>query len=173
MNTYLNNIYVLQLLISTRVSKGGNVLEYEIDELDQKLIQLLSVDGRMSFRKLAEELNVTEKTVRLRYKNLRDSNTLDVVGVVNPIALGLKAGAIIQLKVHPQTINQVIEELGEMKEIRYVTLTSGEYPLLVQINVADQEAITKTVLKITDLDQVTDINTIVQLQIYKNTFEYM
>ncbi|WP_106496428.1 Lrp/AsnC family transcriptional regulator [Lentibacillus sp. Marseille-P4043] len=148
-------------------------MEYEIDELDQKLIQLLSVDGRMSFRKLAEELNVTEKTVRLRYKNLRDSNTLDVVGVVNPIALGLKAGAIIQLKVHPQTINQVIEELGEMKEIRYVTLTSGEYPLLVQINVADQEAITKTVLKITDLDQVTDINTIVQLQIYKNTFEYM
>ncbi|MGY0691917.1 Lrp/AsnC family transcriptional regulator [Virgibacillus sp. FSP13] len=148
-------------------------MEYEIDELDQKLIQLLSVDGRMSFRKLAEELNVTEKTVRLRYKNLRDSNTLDVVGVVNPIALGLKAGAIIQLKVHPQTINQVIEELGTMKEIRYVTLTSGEYPLLVQINVADQEAITKTVLKITDLDQVTDINTIVQLQIYKNTFEYL
>lgn len=148
-------------------------MNYEIDELDRALIQLLSVDGRMSFRKIAESLQVTEKTVRLRYKNLKDNDILNVVGVVNPIALGLKAGAIIQIQLLPNTLSKVIEELNKMKEIRYVTLTSGNYPLLVQINVSDQDEITKTVLKITNLEHVTGINTIVQLQIYKNTFEYM
>ncbi|SFB33195.1 Lrp/AsnC family transcriptional regulator, regulator for asnA, asnC and gidA [Lentibacillus halodurans] len=148
-------------------------IKYEIDDLDRQLIHKLSQDGRMSFRQLAEEIDVTEKTVRMRYKNLIDTNTLEVVGVVNPIALGLKAGAIIQIKLQSNSINQVIEELQQIQEVRYISLTSGEYPLLVQINVSDHDAITDTVLKITGIAHVTDINTIVQLDIYKNTFQYI
>lgn len=148
-------------------------MQYEIDDLDKQIIQRLSIDGRMSFRQLAEEIDVTEKTVRIRYKKLIDSNTLEVVGVVNPISLGLKAGALIQIKLQPSSVNQVVEELQKIKAIRYITLTSGEYPLLVQINVSDHDEITNTVLKITDIPQVTDINTIVQLKIYKNTFQYI
>ncbi|MFD1037567.1 Lrp/AsnC family transcriptional regulator [Virgibacillus byunsanensis] len=148
-------------------------MEYEIDDLDRKIIQKLSVDGRMSFRQMAEEINVTEKTIRIRYNNLIDSNTLEVVGVVNPIALGLKAGAIIQIKLQPNSVNEVIEELQKIHEVRYITLTSGEFPLLVQINVSDHDEITNTVLKVTELPHVTGINTIVQMRIYKNTFQYI
>ena len=149
------------------------MLPYEIDELDRRIIKLLSKDGRMSVTELALQLNVTEKTVRLRYKNLVENDILSVVGVVNPLALGLKAGAIIQIKVKPRTIPVVIEELKKIRQVRFITLTSGEYPLLVQINVQDLDGITETVYRLNEIEEIIEVNTLVQLEVFKNTFEYI
>lgn len=148
-------------------------MEYEIDELDRGIIRHLSKDGRMSFTELATRLHVTEKTIRLRYKNLLEREIIDVVGIVNPIALGLKAGAIIQLNVKAKSIQTVTETLKKMKMIRYITLTSGEYPILVQITVKDQEKVTEVLKDINQIEAVTGVNTIVQLEVNKNTFEYI
>jgi len=148
-------------------------MSVEIDNLDRGIIKELSVDGRMSFKEIAGRLNVTEKTIRLRYKSLIEKEIFEVVGVVNPIALGLKSGAIIQLKVKPDSIPSVIEELKKIKVIRYITLTSGDYPLLVQIAVPDQQDITNTVLMLNQIRDITETNSIVQLGVYKNTFEYI
>ncbi|GIN85034.1 hypothetical protein J6TS2_14200 [Heyndrickxia sporothermodurans] len=146
---------------------------YEIDDLDRGIIKALSIDGRMPFKEMATRLNVTEKTIRLRYKNLIENEILDVVGVVNPIAVGLKFGAIIQIKVQANSIDTVIESLKKVKGVRYITLTSGEYPLLIQIAVPNQEDITGTIYKLDQIKEITGINTIVQLEVFKNTFEYI
>jgi Lrp/AsnC family transcriptional regulator, regulator for asnA, asnC and gidA len=148
-------------------------MKYEIDDLDRGIIKLLSVDGRMSFTELSARLNVTEKTVRARYKNLIENKILDVVGVVNPIAIGLKAGAIIQIKVRPGTIAAAIEELKNIQEIRYITLTSGDYPLLAQITVQNQDEITNILYRLDQIPDITEFSSIIQLQVYKNTFEYI
>lgn len=148
-------------------------MEYQIDELDRGIIRMLSKDGRLAFSEIASELKVTEKTIRLRYKNLVQNNIIEVVGVVNPIALGLKAGAIIQIKTKQGTITKVREALSTIKEVRYITMTSGNYQLLIQINVRSQEDIKDCMLKLDDIEGITEINTIIQLENYKNTFEYL
>jgi Lrp/AsnC family transcriptional regulator, regulator for asnA, asnC and gidA len=147
-------------------------LKYEIDEMDRGIIKDLANDGRMSFSEIAANLNVTEKTVRLRYKNLKDNGILDVVGVVNPVAIGIKAGAIILLKVQPQKIQEAINSLKEFREIRYITLTSGPYPLLAQIAVPTQDDINEILLKINKLPSILEMNSIIQLDVYKNSYEY-
>jgi Lrp/AsnC family transcriptional regulator, regulator for asnA, asnC and gidA len=148
-------------------------VEYQIDELDRGIIRMLSKDGRLAFSEIASELKVTEKTIRLRYKNLMQHNIIEVVGVVNPIALGLKAGAIIQIKTKQGTITKVREALSTIKEVRYITMTSGHYQLLIQINVRSQEDIKDCMLKLDGIEGITEINTIIQLENYKNTFEYL
>lgn len=148
-------------------------MEYQIDELDRGIIRMLSKDGRLAFSEIASELKVTEKTIRLRYKNLVQHNIIEVVGVVNPIALGLKAGAIIQIKTKQGTITKVREALSTIKEVRYITMTSGHYQLLIQINVRSQEDIKDCMLKLDGIEGITEINTIIQLENYKNTFEYL
>lgn len=148
-------------------------MEYEIDELDRGIIRMLSKDGRLAFSEIASELKVTEKTIRLRYKNLVQHSIIEVVGVVNPIALGLKAGAIIQIKTKQGTITKVREALSRIKEVRYITMTSGNYQLLIQINVRSQEDIKDCMLKLDGIEGITEINTIIQLENYKNTFEYL
>ncbi|RDU38047.1 AsnC family transcriptional regulator [Neobacillus piezotolerans] len=147
-------------------------MKYQVDELDRGIIKQLARDGRMSFTEIAAALNVTEKTVRLRYKNLLDNGIMGVFGVVNPVAIGVKAGAIIQLKVMPQRVKEAVEELKKFREIRYITMTSGPYSLLVQIAVPTQDDITETLLKINQLTCITEMNSIIQLEVYKNSYEY-
>ncbi|VXC61840.1 AsnC family transcriptional regulator [Bacillus sp. 349Y] len=151
----------------------GKQVDYQIDELDRGIIKMLSRDGRIPFSEIANELEVTEKTIRLRYKNLVQNEIIEVVGVVNPIALGLKAGAIIQLKVGQGMIEKVKTSLSQIREVRYITITSGEYPLLIQINVQNQEDIRDFIFKMDKIEGVISYNTIIQLENYKNTFEYL
>lgn len=148
-------------------------MKYEIDELDRQIMKLLSRDGRMSFTEIANHLGVTEKTVRTRYKNLIDHGILEVVGVVNPIALGIRAGAIIRLKTEITKLAEVIEQLKEIKEIRYITLTSGSYQLLIQIAVPSQDEITEVVKRLNHIQGIIEMDTIIQLEVYKNTFDYL
>ncbi len=144
-----------------------------VDELDKSIIKFLSKNGRMSFSEIATHLEVTEKTVRARYNNLVENNIIEVVGVVNPITLGIKVGAIIQLKVVPQKIDTIVEELKKVQVIRYVTTTTGDYQLLAQVNVRDYEELSETVKTIHGIPDISSTNVIMQMDVYKNTFEYL
>ena len=150
-----------------------DVPENGLDQIDRGIIKLLSIDGRMSFTEMASQLAVTEKTIRLRFKNLIENEVLSVVGIVNPISLGIKAGAIIRIKVQPNKLDNAIEALQAIQEIRYISLTSGNYPLLVQITMQTQEDIKNTILKLNKIECITEMNTIVQLDVFKNSFEYL
>ncbi len=161
-------LFKREIIIGRRES-----MKYEIDELDRAMIKLLSGDGRMSFTELSSRLSVTEKTVRSRYKNLIENDILSVVGVVNPIALGLKAEAIIQMKIQNGMLQAAIEELKNIREIRFITMTSGEYPLLAQITVQNQEEITNILYRLDQIPCIKEYKSMVQLQVYKNTFEYI
>lgn len=109
----------------------------------------------------------------MRYKNLIDHGILEVVGVVNPIALGIRAGAIIRLKTEANKLMDVIEQLKKIKEVRYITLTSGSYQLLIQIAVPSQDEITEVVKMLNGVHGILEMDTIVQLEVYKNTFDYI
>jgi len=157
-------------------TEGGSGVweDYEmIDDLDRNIIKSLSKNGRMSFAEIATNLDVTEKTVRTRYNNLVENNIIEVVGVVNPITLGIKVGAIIQLKVVPQHIDQIVEDLKQIPVIRYITTTTGDFQLLAQVNVRDYEELSETVKTIHRIPNISSTNVIMQMDVYKNTFEYL
>ncbi len=144
-----------------------------MDELDRKIVKFLSKNGRMSFTEIANNLDVTEKTVRTRYNNMIDNDMIEVVGVVNPITLGIKVGAIIQLQVVPQQIEKVVEELQKLPVIRYVTTTTGNYQLLTQVNVRDYEELNETVKQVHQIPDITSTNVLIQMDVFKNSFQYL
>jgi Lrp/AsnC family transcriptional regulator, regulator for asnA, asnC and gidA len=144
-----------------------------IDDLDKGIIKFLSKDGRMSFTEIASRLNVTEKTVRTRYKHLLEHEILNVVGVVDPVAIGVKAGAIIHLKVILPLLEQVIDELKKLKEVRFITTTSGEYQLIIQIALPSHDDLSASFKRIRNIHGLREMNSAVQLEVFKNTFEYI
>lgn len=142
-----------------------------IDSLDRGIIQLLSKDGRMSFTEIANRLDVTEKTVRSRYKNLVETGIIDVVGIVNPISLGLKVAAIIQLAAASNQLTNIVDQVKQYKEVRYVSLITGEYQVLLQVNMKTYEELTEFIKEINGIAGITKSNVIIQLEINKNTFD--
>jgi Lrp/AsnC family transcriptional regulator, regulator for asnA, asnC and gidA len=149
------------------------VRELDLDDLDRGLMVCLSRDGRMSFKDIAEELQVTEKTIRMRYKKLVDAEVLKVVGIVDPVAVGVKVAAIFQVDVEPSRLQKVVAVMKEYKEVRYITLTSGEYPLMIQTNLPNQEDIRLMVYKLYDIPGIRKVNTTYQFDIFKNTHDIL
>ncbi|WP_456279232.1 Lrp/AsnC family transcriptional regulator [Bacillus sp. AK128] len=145
----------------------------QIDDLDRGIIKCLSADGRMSFTEIATQLNVTEKTIRSRYKNLLDHEIMQVVGVVNPTAIGVKAGAIIELKVELVALESVIEDLKDLKEVRFITTVSGKYQLIIQLAAPTHDDLSVSFKRIRNIQGIVEMNSIIQLQVYKNTFQYI
>nr|WP_275403098.1 Lrp/AsnC family transcriptional regulator [Sporosarcina limicola] len=103
--------------------------------------------------------------------NLIDSGILEIVGRINPITIGLKEGAFIQLKIKPNGLNKVIEDLKNIQHIRYITITTGEYPLLIQVAAANQEHITKLILSLYEHSEIIELNTMIQLEVSKSSYQ--
>lgn len=145
-----------------------------LDELDLKILSFLQDDGRMTFKEIASRVGVAERTIRLRVSNLRENGTLSIVGVVSPMKIGLNIIAVIQIAAKQNGLQQCAKELAELSEVRFVSLTTGDYHILSEVCVESLEALSDFVEK--KLNKVTGIertNVIVETKIMKNKFNFI
>ena len=69
----------------------------KIDDTNLAIIRLLK-EGRKSFSAIAEELSLTENTVRSRVNKLVSENVLKITGLVDPAALPGHQVIIVAIK---------------------------------------------------------------------------
>lgn len=147
---------------------------HDMDDIDLKIISMLQKDGRITFKEIAKEVCVSERTVRLRIKNLRDNDMIQIIGVVNPIKVGLKLIAMIQIAVIQNTMEDCISALREMDEVRFIALTSGEYQLLLEIVAASHEEFGEFLeKKLNKINGIRKTNVTMELKILKNDFTFV
>jgi Lrp/AsnC family transcriptional regulator, regulator for asnA, asnC and gidA len=102
-----------------------------IDEIDQKLIELLMSNSRQSSRVLADKLGIDGSTVRRRVKKLVDDGVVFYSVLPNPDVLGFLVRAIIALNVDPGKISKVIKMLNNIKEIKWIYPTTGRFDIIL------------------------------------------
>lgn len=104
-----------------------------LDEIDLKIIRYLQRDGRMTFVTIAEELGITESTVRRRVTSLLERNILKIAAVINPAQVGRTTLAMIGIKVDRQRLGDVARTLASMTDVRYLALSTGKYDLIIEV----------------------------------------
>lgn len=145
-----------------------------IDELDLKIMSFLQDDGRMTFKEIAARVGVAERTIRLRVSSLRESGALSIVGVVSPMKIGLNVIAAIQIVAERNQLQQCANELIELEEVRFVSLTTGEYHILSEVCVESHEALSDFIeQKLNKVKGIERTNVIVELKILKNQFNFI
>jgi len=110
-----------------------------LDKIDRAIISCLQYDGRSSFTKIAEELNITEGSVRRRIKRLTDSGTLQVVGIVEPKEMGWNEAGMIGINVQANRIEEVAESVAQLPEVSYLFQAAGEFDLFAEVYCRDRE----------------------------------
>ncbi|MFI7468823.1 Lrp/AsnC family transcriptional regulator [Nonomuraea sp. NPDC049646] len=95
-----------------------------LDALDYALVHALQIDGRASFRTIAEVLGASEHTVARRYRKLRAQGVLRVVGWLNGQRFGRTAWSV-RLVCTPDAAAQVAEALARRDDTVWVRLLSG------------------------------------------------
>ena len=102
-----------------------------IDEIDQKLIELLMSNSRQSSRVLADKLGLDSSTVRRRVKKLVENGVVFYSVLPNPDVLGFSVRAVMALDIAPGKVNEAIEILSDMKEVKWISPTIGKYDVIL------------------------------------------
>ncbi|MDI9420453.1 MAG: Lrp/AsnC family transcriptional regulator [Firmicutes bacterium] len=145
----------------------------EIDEIDRKIIDLLQNDGRVPFLTIANQLGLAEGTIRRRVARLLDEKVLEIVGVTDPLKVGMQTVAIVGLNVERRRIDDTIERLKKMPEVRYVAVATGMYDVIIEIVVPSNDALLEFLItKLNNIPWILSTGTSLVLKIVKQDFAW-
>jgi DNA-binding Lrp family transcriptional regulator len=119
-----------------------------IDETDQRVLELLAVDARLSSRALGREIGMSPGAVSERVARLeREGVIRGYHADVDPAALGFGMEVIIGLRTEQGSLlEEALDYLKTISEIQYVYVVSGQWDLVILIRVRDQEHLREMVL---------------------------
>jgi len=111
-----------------------------LDEVDQKIVEMLTDDARISFRRIAKVIDKSPDTVINRFERLKLAG--DVRGstvIVNPKLIGYEGMAAFHINVTTIATNgstktdstRILKTLIKMPNIIVATKTVGDHDLLV------------------------------------------
>jgi DNA-binding Lrp family transcriptional regulator len=94
------------------------------DDLDRLIAQVLQIDGRAPFSRIAAALGVSDQTVARRYARMRASGACKVVGLVDPYSDGGMPW-LVRLRCSPNAAAPLAEALARRDDTAWIRLTSG------------------------------------------------
>ena len=114
-----------------------------MDELDNKIIEILSRDSRTPFTEIAKELGLSDVAVKKRIEKLVESGVIERFSVeLNKEAMGLPVRAYVLLRCSPENVENIIKSLrGKVLAER----TIGSYDVLITTDMPDVSALRKFV----------------------------
>ena len=113
-----------------------------MDELDNKIIQLLQVDGRASNAKIARSAAVSEGTVRRRLHSMINEGIVKIVGIPDLQKIGYTTAAMVGLQVDPGKVHDVADTAADFPETQYISINTGPYDIFVWVAVTSHGALT-------------------------------
>ena len=103
----------------------------QIDDLDRQLIEILSRDARVSNRKIAADLNVTEGTVRGRIKRLQQDRLIAFTAITSFGLANTTRMAFIGVQADVQNVREIARKIAELPLINGVMIMMGRFNILV------------------------------------------
>ena len=110
-----------------------NERSYRIDEIDRQIIRELQVDGRVSFRTIAETLNIADGTVRTRVNRLTELGILKISAMINPFHFKNSILAHIGMQLESRIHHEVMRKIADLDGVLSVCNTAGEFDLMVEV----------------------------------------
>lgn len=111
-------------------------MEYEIDELDRNLLQIVQEDGRLSFREVARRVGMSTPAVAERIRKLEGAGVISGYAArVERGALGEEVGAFLRLTVSDldyRRVTGLCATLDSVVECHHVT---GDDSFFIRVSV--------------------------------------
>lgn len=129
----------------------------EIDKINIEILRHLK-DGRKSFKIIADDLSITENTVRSRVNKLTSEGILNFSGNVKIDSLPNHTLLYLGIKLNSMDLKNRAEQFSELKGVVSAGIVTGRYDIILQVLIAEDysllEFITEQVATVENVQTV-------------------
>lgn len=105
-----------------------------IDALDNKIIRLLTENGRMPIGEMSKRLNVTAPTIRNRIKDLEKNGILKVSGLIDPNQHHQMTTALVAMSIQSHgKMDQVLKKIDQLPNVVWAGVVTGRYDIIAEV----------------------------------------
>jgi Lrp/AsnC family leucine-responsive transcriptional regulator len=122
-----------------------------LDELDRKLIAILSEDARISLKDLAGRVGLSSPSTSERLKRLEERGVIRAFTIeIDPAALGYQLQAIVRIRPLPGKLHMVEKLIGEIPEFSECDKVTGDDCFIGRLHLRSIEHLDKILDRIAD-----------------------
>ena len=147
----------------------------KIDETNKAILRQL-IDGRKAYSAIAEELSITENTVRARVNKLIEEGLLQISGLVNPeVFPGLQI-VLMGVKLKTLDLGRKAQEFSLLRGVVSAVVVTGRYDLIVQVVLSEKEGLSLLDFfkkELAKVPEVLEVETFVVYQSYNYKVPYI
>jgi Lrp/AsnC family transcriptional regulator for asnA, asnC and gidA len=113
----------------------------KVDNLDRKILSILSTNARIPFKDVAAECDVSRAAIHQRVQRLTESGVITGSGFfVNPKSLGYRTCTYVGLNLERGSMyKEVVKRIANIPEIVECHFTTGPYTMLLKAYARDNE----------------------------------
>jgi len=151
MSPVFTKAYLTEKKEKKKFTYGGEIEHYELDEIDVKLLKILSTNARMTILEMIDKLNLTRDVINYRMKKLTKENIISQYRIsINLNKINYKLYKII-IRLHsltPEKEKQFITYLASHPYgMQYLKLV-GSWDVELEFEVKDDEQLHEILLEI-------------------------
>jgi DNA-binding Lrp family transcriptional regulator len=126
-----------------------------MDSLDQRLLDLLAVNGRARVTELARQLGVSRMTVQQRMHRLEERKIIQAYTVrVDPSQASQRITAFVMISVDARKATGLVRQMEKNPAVRGVLSVTGQYDLIATVEGSSTEALDELLANIGTSDGV-------------------
>ncbi len=142
----------------------------EMDAVNKKIIDMLIKDSRRPYREIADELGVTESTVRKRVKKLVEEKVIEKFTLaLNPAKSGRSVTAYVTAYPQNQREREVEELVRELPEVVEAYAMSGKCGVNMKVEVKDLDSLNKFLESLQNEPAITALESCIALKELKRS----
>jgi len=139
----------------------------KIDNLDKKILEIISNNARIPFKDVAAECGVSRAAIHQRVQRLIEMGVIVGSGYhVNPVSLGYNTCTYVGITLERGNMyHRVCEELKNIPEIVECHYTTGPYTMLIKLYARDNSNLMELLNnKLQEIPGVIATETLISLQ---------
>lgn len=141
--------------------------EVDVDEIDEAIVELLEVDGRLTHREIARIVGLSRSAAAARVQRLMASGQVVVRGVVHPAVIGRGTLAHVGLTVRGPAA-PIAAAIARRDDVPFLSLTSGRHGLVAEVRAASPRELDRTVSDLRSFDGVVGVDTLTYVEMVRD-----
>ena len=137
----------------------------KIDQINIDIMRHIR-DGRKSLKKIANETNLSENTVRARINKMLREDVLEISGLVDPTSIPGHMVVLVGVKLSTMELVKRGEDFKELRGVVSATVVTGRYDLILTVLLNEDFALLQFYTE--EVSRVKDVQSVETFVVYKS-----